>query len=84
MRSDESQPPTGLGLPELIARFLTLANALDMSVQERAGIVGVAPEDWAGWPDETDTALRRTELERRLRYALPLMQRALDNAARAH
>jgi hypothetical protein len=55
-----------------------------MSVQERAGIVGVAPEDWAGWPDETDTALRRTELERRLRYALPLMQRALDNAARAH
>lgn len=83
-RSDGGITPTGVELSDLISRFLTLADALDMSVHERAGIVGVAPEDWPNWPDENDTDLRRAELVRRLRYALPLMQRSLENAARPH
>ncbi len=68
-----------VSLEALFDSFCEVADALDMPQAERAGILGVALVDWPDWCLADQTAERRTELRRRLAYALPLMQTSLEN-----
>ncbi len=84
MRSNDGHETPDPGLTDLISHFLRLADELEMPVSERAGILGIGEEEWPSWADTADADPRRASFHRRLAYALPLMQRTLDNSAPAN
>jgi hypothetical protein len=84
MRSDDGHQTPGSSLPDQISHFLRLADALDMPVAERAGILGISEAEWPDWADTADADPRRSSFQRRLTYILPLMQRSLDNSTSAN
>jgi hypothetical protein len=73
--------PTDNDGPARFTDFMRLADALHMHPDERCDILGVSVETWRalvrGTADEA--VLRSERVSRRLAYAMPLMQRRLEN-----
>ena len=71
--------PDAPSLERLLESFCDVADRLEMPETERAGILGIAMQDWPLWSLAEEPQTRWAELARRLSYALPLMRLALAN-----